>query len=168
MGLSPAENREIPPLRYDAVYRLKQELPALEVVINGGVATLDEADSHLDRVDGAMIGRAAYADPAMLRAADRRIFGAPPQGLPSRHDIARAMLPYAFAGAVRRACRSTTSRGTCSGSSRAGRVGAPGAARSAAAAITPTPAPRSSRRRSRWCRSAPRPGMPGAPTLRRQ
>ena len=94
-GLSPAENREIPPLRYDAVYRLKQEIPALEVVINGGVATLDEADTHLDRVDGAMIGRAAYADPAMLRAADRRIFGAPPQGLPSRHDIARAMLPYA-------------------------------------------------------------------------
>ena len=99
-GLSPAENREIPPLRYGAVYRLKQELPALEVVINGGVASLDEADAHLERVDGAMIGRAAYVDPAMLRAADRRIFGAPtriPQ--PSRHDIARAMLPY-----VRRMC----------------------------------------------------------------
>ena len=98
-GLSPAENREIPPLRYDAVYRLKQELPALEVVINGGVASLYEAESHLDMVDGAMIGRASYADPAMLRAADRRIFGAPASPQPSRHDIARAMLPY-----VRQTC----------------------------------------------------------------
>ena len=98
-GLSPAENREIPPLRYDAVYRLKQELPALEVVINGGVASLGEAEAHLGMVDGAMVGRAAYADPAMLRDADRRIFGAPAGALPSRHDIARAMLPY-----VRRAC----------------------------------------------------------------
>ena len=93
-GLSPAENREIPPLRYDTVYRLKQELPQLQVVINGGVANLDEAEAHLDSVDGAMIGRAAYADPAMLCAADRRIFGAPARALTSRHDIARAMLPY--------------------------------------------------------------------------
>ncbi len=98
-GLSPAENREIPPLRYDAVYRLKQELPGLEVVINGGVASLDEAAAHLGAVDGAMIGRAAYADPAMLRDADRRIFGTSASTKPSRHDIARAMLPY-----VRRAC----------------------------------------------------------------
>ena len=98
-GLSPAENREIPPLRYDAVYRLKQELPGLEVVINGGVAGLDEAAAHLGAVDGAMIGRAAYADPAMLHDADRRIFGTPARAEPSRHDIARAMLPY-----MRRAC----------------------------------------------------------------
>ena len=93
-GLSPAENREISPLRYDAVYRLKQELPMLEVVINGGVASLDEADEHLEQVDGAMIGRAAYADPAILREADRRIFGVPAGAMPSRHDIVRAMLPY--------------------------------------------------------------------------
>ena len=98
-GLSPAENREIPPLRYDAVYRLKQELRALEVVINGGVANLDEAEAHLGSVDGAMIGRAAYADPAMLCEADQRIFAAPPHARPSRHEIARAMLPY-----VRRMC----------------------------------------------------------------
>ena len=98
-GLSPAENREVPPLRYDAVYRLKQEMPALEVVINGGVASLDEADAHLGAVDGAMIGRAAYADPAMLRDADRRLLGAPASVHPSRHEIARAMLPY-----VRQAC----------------------------------------------------------------
>lgn len=93
-GFSPAENREVPPLRYDDVWRLKQELPQLEVVINGGVGSLEEAEAHLERVDGAMIGRAAYADPAMLCAADRRIFGAPAEPLPSRHDIARAMLPY--------------------------------------------------------------------------
>ena len=93
-GLSPAENREVPPLRYDAVYRLKQDLPELEVVINGGVGGLGEAAAHLQRVDGAMIGRAAYVDPAMLRAADGRILGAPARLLPSRHDIARAMLPY--------------------------------------------------------------------------
>ena len=99
-GLSPAENREIPPLRYDAVYRLKQELPQLQVVINGGVASLDDADAHLGMVDGAMIGRAAYADPAMLREADRRIFAAPTHARPSRHEIARSMLPYA-----RRMCR---------------------------------------------------------------
>ena len=98
-GLSPAENREIPPLRYDAVYRLKQELPELEVVINGGVASLDEAAAHLGMVDGAMIGRAAYADPAMLRDADCRLLGAPKRARPSRHAIARAMLPY-----VRRVC----------------------------------------------------------------
>ena len=99
-GLSPAENREIPPLRYDVVYRLKQELPQLQVVINGGVASLDEADAHLGMVDGAMIGRAAYADPAMLREADRRIFAARAHARPSRHEIARSMLPY-----VRRMCR---------------------------------------------------------------
>ena len=93
-GLSPAENREVPPLRYDAVYRLKQELPALEVIINGGIAGLDDAEAHLGLVDGVMIGRAAYADPAMLRRADRRIFGAPAVPLRSRHEIARAMLPY--------------------------------------------------------------------------
>ena len=98
-GLSPAENREIPPLRYDAVYRLKRDLPTLEVVINGGVASLDEAEAHMDIVDGAMIGRAAYADPAMLRGADCRIFGEPARALPSRHEIARATLPY-----VRRTC----------------------------------------------------------------
>ena len=98
-GLSPAENREIPPLRYDAVYRLKQDFPTLEVVINGGVASLDEAEVHLSSVDGAMIGRAAYADPVMLRAADQRIFGVPTRALPSRYDVARALLPY-----VRRMC----------------------------------------------------------------
>ncbi len=93
-GLSPAENREVPPLRYDAVYRLKQDFPALEVVLNGGVTGLDAVETHLDQIDGVMIGRAAYRDPAMLRTVDRRIFDADERPPPSRHDIARAMLAY--------------------------------------------------------------------------
>ena len=128
-GLSPAENREIPPLRYDAVYRLKQELPALEVVINGGVGSLDEADAHLDQVDGAMIGRAAYADPR--HAARRR----PPhlrrtgvrRAEPARHRPRDATLTRA--ACARTAYRSTTSPGTCSGSLRASPAGEPGAVR---------------------------------------
>ena len=73
-GLSPKENREIPPLRYPEVYRLKEMRPALEIVINGGILSLDEAEAHLARVDGAMIGRAAYQNPYILAEADRRLF----------------------------------------------------------------------------------------------
>src|SRR5690606_6263147 len=62
-GLSPKENREVPPLRYDWAYRLKAERPQLQVVVNGGIATAAEATSHLDHADGAMLGRAAYHDP---------------------------------------------------------------------------------------------------------
>jgi tRNA-dihydrouridine synthase A len=92
-GLSPKQNREIPPLDYDRVYRLKEELPALEIILNGGVRSLDEAAGHLRRVDGVMIGRAAFADPYILAGADARLF-ADPHPPPSRHDIARKMLPY--------------------------------------------------------------------------
>ena len=92
-GLSPKQNREIPPLDYQRVYRLKEELSALEIILNGGVRSLDEAEAHMDRVDGVMIGRAAFADPYILAEADARIF-ADAHGAPSRHDIARAMLPY--------------------------------------------------------------------------
>jgi tRNA-dihydrouridine synthase A len=75
-GLSPKENRELPPLDYGLVYRLKVERPALTIVINGGVANLDEAEAHLAHVDGVMLGRAAYHTPGLLGAADRRLFGA--------------------------------------------------------------------------------------------
>jgi tRNA-dihydrouridine synthase A len=92
-GLSPKENREIPPLDYDRVYRLKAEMPGLEIVINGGIGSIDAALGHLARVDGAMIGRAAFEDPYILAEADARIF-ADAHPAPSRHDIARAMLPY--------------------------------------------------------------------------
>ncbi len=93
-GLSPKQNREIPPLNYGFVYRIKDEFPGLEIVLNGGVATLAEAAGHLERVDGVMIGRAAYQDPWMLRDADRLIFGEDRPGPKSRHDVVEAMLPY--------------------------------------------------------------------------
>lgn len=92
-GLSPKQNREVPPLRHDAVYRLKTERPALEIVINGGVGSLDEAVVHLEKTDGVMIGRAAFDDPYVLSGVDQRIFGdkvAPP----SREQIVRQYLPY--------------------------------------------------------------------------
>ena len=74
-GLSPKENREIPPLDYDRVYRLKAAHPELTIIINGGIATLAEAKVHLAHVDGVMLGRAAYQTPWMLASADREIFG---------------------------------------------------------------------------------------------
>ncbi len=78
-GLSPKENRDIPPLDYGLVYRLKAERPELTVVINGGIDSLDEAQAHLRHVDGVMLGRAAYHEPGLLGAVDRRFFdpGAP-------------------------------------------------------------------------------------------
>jgi tRNA-dihydrouridine synthase A len=75
-GLSPKENRDVPPLNYPLVYRLKAERPELTVVINGGVATLDEAQAHLAHVDGVMLGRAAYHTPGLLGEVDARLFGA--------------------------------------------------------------------------------------------
>ncbi len=93
-GLSPKQNREIPPLHYDRVYRLKAERPELEIVINGGIRSLDEAEVHLAQVDGVMIGRAAYQDPYLLAEADRRLFGDP--DLPvGREAVVEAMIAYA-------------------------------------------------------------------------
>jgi tRNA-dihydrouridine synthase A len=74
-GLSPKENREVPPLDYALVYRLKAERPDLTIVINGGIADLDAAEAHLAHVDGVMLGRAAYHTPGVLGAVDRRLFG---------------------------------------------------------------------------------------------
>lgn len=92
-GLSPKENREIPPLKYDWVYRLKQTFPDLEIIINGGVTTLEQTEQHLHHVDGVMIGREAYHNPWLLAEADRRIFGANNTQL-SRHDVIEKMIPY--------------------------------------------------------------------------
>jgi len=74
-GLSPKENRDIPPLDYDLVARVKRENPELTIVMNGGIQTLDEAEAHLRHVDGVMLGRAAYQNPAMLAEVDARFFG---------------------------------------------------------------------------------------------
>ncbi|WP_225876280.1 tRNA dihydrouridine(20/20a) synthase DusA [Lysobacter solisilvae (ex Woo and Kim 2020)] len=90
-GLSPKENREVPPLRYDWAYRLKQERPQLLVVVNGGIASLEEATQHLDHADGAMLGRAAYHDPYLLHRLDVAWFGG---ALRSRAELLRAYRPY--------------------------------------------------------------------------
>jgi tRNA-dihydrouridine synthase A len=74
-GLSPKENRDVPPLDYPLVWRLKRERPELIIVINGGIGSLDEAAEHLEHVDGVMLGRAAYHTPAILGEADARLFG---------------------------------------------------------------------------------------------
>jgi tRNA-dihydrouridine synthase A len=93
-GLSPKQNREVPPLRYEDVYRLKRELPELAVELNGGVVSLAEARRHLEHVDGVMIGRAAYDDPYLFAAADREIFADASAPVPSRHGALEAYLPY--------------------------------------------------------------------------
>ncbi|WP_425277569.1 tRNA dihydrouridine(20/20a) synthase DusA [Hyphomicrobium nitrativorans] len=92
-GLSPKENREIPPLDYARVYRLKAARPDLTIVINGGIESLDEATSHLEHVDGVMVGRAAYQTPYLLADVDHVLFGAdaPP---PARGDVLTRLVPY--------------------------------------------------------------------------
>jgi tRNA-dihydrouridine synthase A len=90
-GLSPKENREIPPLRHDFAYRLKQDFPDLAIILNGGIATEADALAHLAHVDGVMLGRVAYQDPYRLAEIDRALFGGAP---PDRHDVVEAMLPY--------------------------------------------------------------------------
>jgi tRNA-dihydrouridine synthase A len=93
-GLSPKENREIPPLHYDVVYRLKQEFPHLTIVINGGITTLEECEEHLRHVDGVMLGREAYDNPYLLAQVDQRLFGATAP-VPTRADIVNALMTYA-------------------------------------------------------------------------
>jgi tRNA-dihydrouridine synthase A len=95
-GLSPKENREVPPLRHDVVHRLKREFPALEIVTNGGLARWEAIDRELAAVDGVMLGRAAYHDPWLLAQADWRAYGDDAPG-PSRADVLRALIPYADA-----------------------------------------------------------------------
>ena len=80
-GLSPKENRDVPPLDYELVYRVKRENPALEILLNGGIQTLDEAASHLEHVDGVMLGRAAYQNASILTDIDARFFGDAPRDL---------------------------------------------------------------------------------------
>ena len=90
-GLSPKENREVPPLRYDWAYRLKRERPQLQVIVNGGIASQDEATAHLAHADGAMLGRAAYHDPYLLHRLDVAWFGGEQR---SRAQLLRALRPY--------------------------------------------------------------------------
>lgn len=101
-GLSPGENRTVPPLRYDDVYRLKAELSHLRVVINGGIRTLDAIERHLARVDGVMLGRKAAEDPYFLAGAQRRFMDARcDAALPARDAIVLRMYDYAMREAAR-------------------------------------------------------------------
>ncbi|NNF52455.1 MAG: tRNA dihydrouridine(20/20a) synthase DusA, partial [Gammaproteobacteria bacterium] len=92
-GLSPKQNREIPELDYERVYRLKRDHPELEIVINGGITTLQEAQVHRQYVDGVMMGRAAYQNPYLLAFVDEELFG-DGRGRPGREQVARAMQSY--------------------------------------------------------------------------
>lgn len=93
-GLSPRENRDVPPLRYEEVYRLKAERPGLAIEVNGGVRSLAQARAHLARVDGVMVGRAAYDDPFSLAPADRELSGSAEEA-PTRRRVVEELLPYA-------------------------------------------------------------------------
>jgi tRNA-dihydrouridine synthase A len=98
-GLSPKENRDIPPLDYPLVYRLKQARPDLTIVLNGGIASLDEVQGHLEHVDGVMLGRAAYHEPALLGRVDQALFGEAEVVEPEA--AVQAYLPYVRAQLAR-------------------------------------------------------------------
>ncbi|WP_299947030.1 tRNA dihydrouridine(20/20a) synthase DusA [uncultured Microbulbifer sp.] len=91
-GLSPKENREIPPLNYDLVYQLKKDYPDLQVVINGGIHSLEACQHHLQHVDGVMLGRAAYQNPSLLAQVDNQLFGEK-EG-PDATQVVEQILPY--------------------------------------------------------------------------
>lgn len=95
-GLSPKENREIPPLKYEHAYRLKRDFPDLEILINGGIKSVAEIDQHLQHVDGVMLGREAYHNPFLMAGFDARYYGALAHGVQtSRSDVIAAMIAYA-------------------------------------------------------------------------
>lgn len=92
-GLSPKENRDIPPLRYEVVHDLKKENPDLEIIINGGINSLDEAEQHLMYVDGVMMGRAIYHNPWLLADVDHRLFGKE-NPVSDPHEVIELLIPY--------------------------------------------------------------------------
>jgi tRNA-dihydrouridine synthase A len=97
-GLSPKENREVPPLDYERVYRLKREFPQLVVVINGGITTVAQVQTHLAQLDGVMLGRAAYHDPYLLAQIEHALHGEP---LPTRESVLQHLRPYVEAELAR-------------------------------------------------------------------
>lgn len=92
-GLSPRENREIPPIRYEEVYRLKEEFPDLNIIINGGIKTMEDIDKHLRHVDGVMLGRAAYKNPYLLSLVDNYFPGKESSGI-TRKEVIEKLIPY--------------------------------------------------------------------------
>lgn len=93
-GLSPKQNRDVPPLRYEVVFQLKEDFPDLDIVLNGGITSLSQAEEALTRVDGVMIGREAYHNPYLLAEVDRRIFGETDAPIVSREEILERLIPY--------------------------------------------------------------------------
>ena len=93
-GLSPKQNREIPPLKYDYVYRLKSEKPELNIVINGGIKTIEDVQQQLEHVDGVMIGREAYYNPYILACVDQDIYHDASAVIKSRDEIVYQMCDY--------------------------------------------------------------------------
>jgi tRNA-dihydrouridine synthase A len=92
-GLSPKENREVPPLRYDVAERLKRDFPDLEIILNGGIKTLEACETHLQHFDGVMLGREAYHNPYLLAHVDARLFGSEEPAI-SRAEALNRMRPY--------------------------------------------------------------------------
>lgn len=92
-GLSPKENREVPPLKYDYAYQLKRDFPQLEILINGGIKTLAEIDLHLQHVDGVMLGREAYHNPYLMASFDARYYG-DQSAVKTRAEVIQMMIPY--------------------------------------------------------------------------
>ena len=92
-GLSPKQNRDVPPLQYEQVFQLKRDFPQLEIIINGGITTLEDIDEHLRHVDGVMVGREAYQNPYFLAAIDSRYFGMDDDA-PDRQQVVQEILPY--------------------------------------------------------------------------
>lgn len=93
-GLSPKENRTVPPLNYERVYRLKRDYPHLQIILNGGIRAVDDAMQHLEQVDGIMIGREAYRNPWFLVELARALGSAPAELPSNRRQVVRRMLPY--------------------------------------------------------------------------
>lgn len=92
-GLSPKENREIPPLKYEHVYQLKKDFPDSEIIINGGIKTIEQSETHLQYVDGVMIGREAYQNPMVLADVDARLFGSK-ESILQPIELLKAIIPY--------------------------------------------------------------------------
>jgi tRNA-dihydrouridine synthase A len=100
-GLSPKENRDVPPLDYELVYRVKRERPALTILVNGGIENLEQAEAHLGHVDGVMLGRAAYQNPALLAEVDARFFGGAPVDVDAAVDAYTDHVARRLAGGAR-------------------------------------------------------------------
>jgi tRNA-dihydrouridine synthase A len=108
-GLSPKQNREVPPLRYDYVFQLKKDFPQLEIIVNGGITSLSQTEEMLKNVDGVMMGREAYHNPYILADVDKRFFGAVSELL-SRHTIVALLIPYIQEQLKTEACLNSVSR----------------------------------------------------------